>query len=278
MKNQTNTAEHQKLNMPACYRMPVIKTHGSLFSGIGGFDLAAQWAGFDNIFHCEFEEYKRKRLEINFKNSDSYGDVREFDGTKYKNRIDIISGGFPCQDISISQQSKKTNGAQGIKGERSGLWKEYARIIREIRPKCIIFENSSMLLIRGFESVLCDLHELGFDVEWKCFFASDFGFPHFRKRLYGIAYSREFRWENIIKSGGILQKVLPERTPRQIPVSIPLERFNSKSSYADVRMDDGFPKELDKTVIHGYGNAVVPEIPFQIFKQLQKGVSSPGCL
>jgi DNA (cytosine-5)-methyltransferase 1 len=267
-----------QLPIEQCYKLPFLSSHGSLFSGIGGFDLAAQWAGLENIFHCEFEEYKRKQLEINFKNSDSHGDIREFDGTKYKGRIDIISGGFPCQDVSIAQQSKKLGGAQGITGERTGLWKEYARIIREIRPKAIIFENSSMLLIRGFESVLCDLHELGYDVEWKCFFASDFGYPHFRKRLYGIAYSREFGWKDIIKSGGILQKVLPERTPRQIPVSIPLERFNSKSSYENVRMDDGFPRELDKTVIHGYGNAVVPEIPYQIFKELTKAASSYGCL
>lgn len=273
-----DNAHSGQIHIEQCYKLPFLSSHGSLFSGIGGFDLAAEQAGLKNIFHCEFEEYKRKQLSINFPQSESYGDIRNFDGTKYKNRVDILSGGFPCQDVSIAQQSKKLGGAQGIKGERTGLWKEYARIVREIRPKAIIFENSSMLLIRGFESVLCDLHELGYDVEWKCFFASDFGYPHFRKRLYGIAYSREFGWKDIIKSGGILQKVLPERTPRQIPVSIPFERFNSKSSYENVRMVDGFSEELDKTVIHGFGNAVIPEIPYQIFKQLTKAVSSFGCL
>ena len=276
MNERNDTLEirtQQAITDSNCYGLPFLSSHGSLFSGIGGFDLAAEQAGLKNIFHCEFEEYKRKQLSINFPKSESYGDIRSFDGTKYKNRVDILSGGFPCQDVSIAQQSKKLGGAQGIKGERTGLWKEYARIVREIRPKAIIFENSSMLLIRGFESVLCDLHELGYDVEWKCFFASDFGYPHFRKRLYGVAYSREFGWQNIIKNGGILQKVLPERTPRQIPVSVPFERFNSKSSYENVRMVDGFPEELDKTVIHGFGNAVIPEIPYQIFKQLTKAVS-----
>lgn len=270
-----NLKEQQSPDMKAiqCYKLPFISSHGSLFSGIGGFDLAAKQAGLNNIFHCEFEDYKRQQLSLNFPESESYGDIRNFDGTKYKNRVDILSGGFPCQDVSIAQQSKKLGGAQGIKGERTGLWKEYARIIWEIRPKAIIFENSSMLLIRGFESVLCDLHELGYDVEWKCFFASDFGYPHFRKRLYGIAYAREFGWKDIIKNGGILQKVLPERTPRQIPISISFERFNSKSSYENVRMADGFSEELDKTVIHGFGNAVIPEIPYQIFKQLTKAVS-----
>ena len=242
--------------------------HGSLFSGIGGFDLAAEWMGWENVFHCEFEKYKRIKLEENFPKSKSYGDIQEFDATSYRNKIDIISGGFPCQDVSIAQQSKKLGGAQGIKGERTGLWKEYARIIREIEPGIIIFENSPMLLIRGFEQVLCDLHELGFDVEWKCFYASDFGYPHFRKRLYGVAYSRFKRWNDIAKRGGILQKVLPERTPRQIPISISFKRFNRKSSYDDVRMDDGFPKELDKKIIHGFGNAVIPEIPYQIFKAI----------
>lgn len=244
--------------------------HGSLFTGIGGFDLAAKWMGWNNVFHCEIEEDKREVLKKNFPNSKSYASITEFDATQYRGEIDIISGGFPCQDISIANQSIKTGGAVGIKGERSGLWKHYARIIREVRPQIIIFENSSMLLNRGLEIVLCDLHELRYDAEWRLFYATQFGFPHLRERLYGVAYARGFGWENHLKAGGILQKILPERTPRQKPVSIPLKRFNSKSSYADVRMDDGFSSELDKRVIHGYGNAVVPQIPFAIFKAIQQ--------
>jgi len=244
--------------------------HGSLFSGIGGFDLAAEWMGWENVFHCEWIESKQEILKKNFPKSESYKDIQEFDAKKYERRIDIISGGFPCQDISIANQSSKTKGAQGIKGERSGLWKHYARVVGEIRPRVIVFENSPMLLDRGFEVVLCDLHQLGYDVEWRLFYATQFGFPHIRERLYGVAYSRELGWNNHFKTGGILQKILPERTPRQSPVSIPLKRFNSKSSYADVRMDDGFSKELDKEVIHGFGNAIVPQIAFEIFKAINK--------
>jgi hypothetical protein len=129
--------------------------HISLFSGIGGFDLAAEKAGFENIAHCEIEEDKREVLKNNFPNSKSYGDIKEFDGRKYRNTIGIVSGGFPCQDISIAQQSKKLGGAKGIKGKRSGLWKEYARVIRQIRPKVIVFENSPMLLNRGLQNDLC---------------------------------------------------------------------------------------------------------------------------
>ncbi len=237
---------------------------------VGGFDLAAEWMGWENVFHCEWIKSKQEILKRNFPKSNSYGNIEEFKGEKYRGGCDIISGGFPCQDISIANQSSKTNGAQGIKGERSGLWKEYKRVIREIGPGIIVFENSPMLLDRGFETVLCDLHELGYDAEWRCFYASDFGFPHLRKRLYGVAYSREQRWKDSIKNGGILQKILPQSTPRQVPVSIPFERFHRDSSYDDVRMDDGFSKELDKEVIHGFGNAIVPYIPFEIFKAIDK--------
>jgi DNA (cytosine-5)-methyltransferase 1 len=244
--------------------------HGSFFSGIGGFDLAAEEAGFKNIFHCEIEEDKRETLKRNFKNVLSYGDIREFEGQKYRDKIDVLSGGFPCQDISIAQTSIKLGGAQGIKGERSGLWKEYARVLGEIRPGAVVFENSPMLLIRGFEQVLCDFSKLGYDAEWRCFYASDFGLPHFRKRLYGVAYSKCKRWKNNNEKGGILQKILSTRSSRQKPVPISIERFNRNSSYADVRMDDGFSKELDKRLIHGFGNTIVPDIALQIFKNLIK--------
>jgi hypothetical protein len=102
------------------------------------------------------------------------------------------------------------------------------------------------------------------------FYATQFGFPHLRERLFGVAYSQCERWQNIIENGGILQKILPEQTPRQSPVPISFERFNSKSSYENVRMDDGFSQELDKEVIHGFGNAVIPDIAYQIFKAIEE--------
>ena len=240
-------------------------THGSLFSGIGGFDLAAEWSGINNIFHCEIDEYNRQLLKKKYKNSESYGDIQNFKAKKYKNKIDIISGGFPCQDISISKSQ-----AKGIKGNRSGLWKEYARIVGEIRPKFIIFENSPALLIRGFERVLCDLYQLGYNVEWRCFFASDFGYPHFRKRLYGVAYAPGERRDDIIKNGGILQKIFPKGTPRQVNLSMPIKRFNSKTNYDFVRMDDGFSKGLDKKIIKAYGNSIIPAIAHSIFEELKQ--------
>src|SRR5690606_32930614 len=116
--------------------------------------------GWENVFHCELKEWNRERLSKNFPNSKSYTNIIEFDGKKYNGSIDIISGGFPCQDLSIA--NRYNGGGKGIKGERSGLWKEYARVIREIEPGIIIFENSPMLLSGGLEYVLCDLSKLGF--------------------------------------------------------------------------------------------------------------------
>lgn len=242
--------------------------HGSLFSGIGGFDLAAEWMGWENVFHCEWNEFGQKVLNYHFPQSECFGDISKTDFRKYESRIDIISGGFPCQDISIANVHK--GGGQGIQGARSGLWKEYARAIWEIRPKYIVFENSPMLTSRGFEQVLCDLSRMGYDAEWRSFFATQFGFNHRRKRTFGIAYSRSFGHENTFKEGGILSKILQQQPPRQNCLSVPLKRFNSKSDFGSVSMYDGFSEELDKDSMKAYGNAIVPQIAYEIFKAIEQ--------
>ena len=123
-------------------------THGSLFSGIGGFELGAQMNGIPTLWNCELELFQRNLLKQNFPETKQYEDIRELRNPGY---VDIISGGFPCQDISIAGKGT------GIVGERSGLWSEMFRIVREVRPRYVLIENSPMLLVRGFERVLCDL-------------------------------------------------------------------------------------------------------------------------
>lgn len=118
--------------------------HGSLFSGAGGFDLAAAWIGWENVFHCEFEKYKLKQLHKNFPNTISYGDIRETDFAIHRGRIDILTGGFPCQDASIAKQDGK--GQQGLRGARTGLFWEMLRAIEEIRPRYIVAENVANFL------------------------------------------------------------------------------------------------------------------------------------
>lgn len=161
-----------------------VMTHGSLFSGIGGFEQAAQWVGIPTLWNCEIASYPRRVLERRFPETKRYEDVKKLSNPEY---VDIINGGFPCQDISLAGKGV------GIIGTRSGLWYEMYRIVREVRPRFVIIENSPALLYRGFERVLCDLSEVGYDAEWRCLLNADFGFDHRRERLYVIAYSNEVK-------------------------------------------------------------------------------------
>lgn len=113
-----------------------------------------------------------------------WDDVRTFDGRRWRGKVDIICGGFPCQDISCAGKGA------GIEGERSGLWSEFARIISEVRPRYAFVENSPMLAVRGLGRVLGDLSEIGYDAEWFVMGADDCGAPHRRKRMWILAYTR----------------------------------------------------------------------------------------
>jgi DNA (cytosine-5)-methyltransferase 1 len=156
-------------------------THGSLFAGIGGFDLGFERAGIKTIWQVEIDAYCRRVLAKNFPTAQRFIDIREC-GAHNLLRVDILSGGFPCQDISNA--GKRI----GIGGERSGLWSEYARIIRELRPRYAVVENVAALLGRGMERVLRDLAACGYDAEWQSIRASDVGAPHRRERIWILAY------------------------------------------------------------------------------------------
>lgn len=246
-------------------------THGSLFSGIGGFELGAEMSDIKTIWNCEIEEQQRKVLKKHFPNTKQYTDITKMNNPKY---VDIISGGFPCQDLSIANVSNKeiwNNGkVAGIKGKRSGLWSEMWRIIREVRPKYVIVENSPMLLVRGFERVINDLSQIGYCIEWQTFLASQFGFNHKRKRFFGIAYSEQMRCVHNTSIFRELREILQEQTPRQNNLPMPTKRINSKTNFALLRMDDGFSKELDRSRIEMLGNAVVPDIAHYLFECVKK--------
>ncbi len=147
-------------------------THGSLFSGIGGFELGAEMAGIDTLWNCEIEKFQGEILKTKFPYAERFTDITKTTGLRY---VDIISGGFPCQDISVAGKR------EGIKGKRSGLWSEMYRIVREVRPKYVIIENSPALTISGLEQVLCDLSKIGFNAEWQCISNYAFGYPHKRE-------------------------------------------------------------------------------------------------
>jgi site-specific DNA-cytosine methylase len=156
---------------------------GSLFAGIGGFDLGFERAGFKTVWQVEIDPYAQKVLAKNFPEAERFGDIREC-GSHNLKPVDVICGGFPCQDISNAGLRA------GIEGERSGLWKEYARIIGELRPRYIVVENVAALLGRGMGVVLGDLAEIGYDAEWEVVSAADVGAPHLRERIWIVAYPR----------------------------------------------------------------------------------------
>lgn len=156
---------------------------GSLFAGIGGFDLGLERAGMTCAWQVEIDDYATKVLEKHWPEVPRFRDVREC-GAYNLEPVELICGGFPCQDISNAGQRI------GIDGARSGLWSEYARIVRELRPRVVFVENVSALLVRGIDVVLGDLSSLGYDAEWDCVPAQAVGAPHVRDRVWIVATRR----------------------------------------------------------------------------------------
>ena len=159
----------------------------ALFAGAGGV-LGGSLLGWRTVCAVEWEPYPASVLCARqndgfFPPFPIWDDVQTFDGRPWRGIVDVVSGGFPCQDISAA------GGGAGITGSRSGLWKEMARIIGEVRPRYAFIENSPMLTIRGLDTVLCDLAKMGFNARWGVISAADVGAPHLRERIWIVAYS-----------------------------------------------------------------------------------------
>jgi DNA (cytosine-5)-methyltransferase 1 len=235
-------------------------TFGSLFAGIGGFDLGFERAGMVCKWQVEIDDYRQKILKQWWPDATQWDDIRTFEPT----HVDVVCGGFPCQDISNAGKRK------GIDGERSVLWSEYARIVRTIRPRFVVIENVSALLVRGFERVLGDLAALGYDAEWECIPASAFGAYHERERVFIVAYVQgEYgnarrlleaseEWRTQLEFRRLRSMVdATERRERNI-------RFEHEPRVA--RMVDGVPNRTHR--LEGLGNAVVPQVAEWIGKQI----------
>lgn len=231
-------------------------SHGSLFSGIGGFELGAERVGIKTVWNCELLPYNRKILKQHFPNTKQYFDIKLMENPE---KVNIISGGFPCQDISIANVTNNNGAAQGIKGERSGLWSEMFRIIRIVRPEYVIIENSSAITFRGLERVLCDLSEIGYDAEWQSLSGTTFRVQQVRERTYIIAYPSTFSLQ-----GGKSQEVFSKRSLEQFSRIYPGWRTRrdipEPKSY---RSTHDLPNLVDR--IKGGGNAVMPIIAEYLF-------------
>jgi DNA (cytosine-5)-methyltransferase 1 len=220
-----------------------------LFSGIGGFSLGLERAGMRTVAFCEIDPYCRAVLRKHWPDVPIFEDVCKLTAADVSG-IDVICGGFPCQDISVAGKGA------GLAGERSGLWREFARLIGEIRPRYAIVENVAALLGRGLDVVLGDLAALGFDAEWHCIPASAVGLSHERDRVWIVAYHDKKRPEN--PEGRTRQA---KQNRRQIVTSDDA-RFGLRKRIPEPEMDrvvHGLSADVD--AVGSLGNAVVPQIP-----------------
>lgn len=163
--------------------------YGSLFSGIGGIDLGFDRAGMECVWQVEIDDYATKVLKKHWPEVHREKDIREC-GKHNLEWVDVIAGGFPCQDISYAGRGA------GLDGERSGLFFEAVRVVRELQPRFIVLENVAALLTRGLDRVLGTLAEIGYDAEWHCIPAAAVGAPHIRDRVFIIAIRRMAQHSN----------------------------------------------------------------------------------
>ena len=185
-----------------------------LFSGIGGFALGLEAVGFETVAFCEIDPYAQKVLKKNWPGVPIYDDVRRITADRLVSDgigVDVITGGFPCQDISTAGRQA------GIDGERSGLWSECSRLLGDIRPRYAIFENVTNLLSGDggdwFKRVLWDISSVGYDAEWHCIPASAIGAYHHRDRVWIVAYPNSDSEPGItLNAGEIHQTALLENT------------------------------------------------------------------
>jgi DNA (cytosine-5)-methyltransferase 1 len=238
--------------------------HASLFTGIGGFDLAAEWMGWENVFQCEIDPYCQKVLSKNFPNVRRFLNIFDLDGTEFRGSIDIISGGFPCQPYSFAGKRK------GDKDDRH-LWPENFRIIREIQPALIVGENVPGLVdwSRGlvFEQIQTDLENEGYEVQSFILPACSKGAIHKRDRVWICAYSQKNR-DN--------QREKPIGGKNERPRAYELCKSNGRTPLTDQefiesgirRISDGVPDRMDR--LAGLGNAIYPGVAFEIFKAIER--------
>lgn len=254
--------------------------HLDLFSGIGGFALAAKWIGeIETTQFVEIDPWCRKLLNQNFPGVSAHDDIATF--TCHRGEFDLFTAGFPCQDISAAGHQK------GIRqGSRSGLFFEIIRLIRECRPAYILLENVSALLSsnggRDMGAVLWELSQVGYDAEWQIVSASALGANHHRERLWIIAYpnsvgSQIAEWEKrktIQKWGVVPQNLKREKLHPRYQRNELLESTRPGAIAQSKRRDDGLPGGVDVAErLKALGNSVVPqvaEIPLRRVLEIHK--------
>lgn len=273
-------------------------THASLFSGIGGFDLAAEWAGWTNSFNCEIDPFCRRILKYHFPNAEQYADIRTTDFTIWRGRIDVLTGGFPCQPFSLAGKRK------GTEDERY-LWPEMLRVIRTARPRWVVGENVFGIVNWSegmvFDEVCSDLEAAGYAVQPYIIPACGVGAPHRRDRCWFVAYCADAGFEamrertDCADADRVVTDSYGKRRNEQLAAGVASETekracqrdrktfarttFESFPSQSPLCCrDDVFPDGLDgitfprwvRESIKAYGNAIVPQVALQIFETINE--------
>lgn len=235
-------------------------TYGSLFSGVGGIDLGFDRAGLECAWQVEIDPFARAVLEKHWPGVPKHDDIRTFQPTA----VDVVCGGFPCQDISAA--GKRAGIAEGT---RSGLWAEYLRVVCEIRPRFIVVENVAAMLSKGIERVLGDLAAIGFDAEWHCIPAYYFGSPQSRDRIFIVAYSGEQRDKGLRWCDTVWWRKRSEEEARQtFWQGCEIDFMQPAIEPCLDGISNGVPSEMDADRLFHLGNAVVPSIAEWIGRRL----------
>lgn len=231
----------------------------ALFTGAGGGLLASDLLGFNTVCGVEIDEFCRnvifsRQRQRQLRTFPLWDDVSTFDGHPWRGKIDIITGGFPCQDISAAGTGT------GLAGSRSGLWSEYARIIDEVKPSFVFAENSPLLRTRGLGTIIKDLDSLGYAARWCVLGAWHVGANHKRNRMWILAHAHS-QLRNVPK---------PEVQERQTQHTSPVHRTRLTPWWRTEpklgRVADGVANRVDR--IKAIGNGQVPTVAAVAFKLL----------
>jgi len=246
----------------------------ALFAGAGGGILGGHLLGWRTVCAVEWEPYPASVLCA--RQNDGFlppfpiwDDIQTFDGRPWRGIVDVVSGGFPCQDISAA------GSGDGLEGERSGMWREMARVIHEVRPQFVFVENSPMLTSRGLGQVLGDLAQMGFNAKWGVLGAADIGAPHQRDRIWIVANSSCDRRNVSVNGDNQLpkRKICPHKQNIRNKVWSEAQRcvqIDDWSSYASkfLGMDDGVAARVDR--LKAIGNGQVSEVARRAWEVLNE--------
>jgi DNA (cytosine-5)-methyltransferase 1 len=259
-------------------RRPRELTHGSLFSGLGGFDLGFRWASIETLWQVEQSEFCRTILERHFPDAKRHNDVREV-GAKNLCKVDIVSGGSPCQDVSGAPPRRA-----GLEGERSRLWREMHRVCAELLPSWCVLENVPELRARGADTIADAMEDIGYSCTPLVVGAHALGAPHERDRVWLVCHldgGDDPGARGIGSLSNDEERELDKAQQEWRRVGNELVRaagIDGRPSYCAIRREFyGVSHRLDRLVLEALGNAVIPQIPMMIgsfIRQHEEGARS----